>query len=160
MSSSVDLRGFTYQLDPVQKQAQWKLDILEIDLAKAQHEVQQCEQLIEQLKLREQEQAQLARTSWHSHMNVSVHQSALEFLLTLKAEMLIKQEELIGLQNKCSLIRQECINLQQKMELFDSHRQECLDEYILEQLHQQHAEIDRDWNARSMWRAKKREANV
>ncbi len=160
MSSSVDLRGFTYQLDPVQKQTQWKLDILEIDLARAQHEVQQCAQVIEQLKLRELEQAQLARTSWHSHMNVSVYQSALEFLLVLKAEMLVKQEELIKLQDKCSLIRQECVNLQQKMELFDSHRKECLDEYVLEQLHHQNAEIDRDWNARSMWRAKKQEASV
>ncbi|MFZ6876356.1 hypothetical protein ACO0LF_30230 [Undibacterium sp. Di27W] len=160
MSASVDLRGFTYQLDPIQKQTQWRLDLLEIELAKAQQGEQSCAQIIDDLKQREQDQASLAMTSWQSHVNVSVHQSALEFLLTLKNAIFRKQEELLALQKKCTSIREECIGLQQKLEIFESHRQECLDEYILEQLHQQNAEIDRDWNARSMWRAKRKEVSV
>ncbi|MFZ6721392.1 hypothetical protein [Undibacterium sp. Ji49W] len=154
MSASVDLRGFFYQLEPVQNKTQWELDLIEVQLADALRELEQCRVDIELKQLRKREQSDLARTSWQTNFNMLTHQSALGFLVMLETDIMAGQKHLNQLSHKVATLRGECVLLQQKIQLMDSHRNECLDEYAAEQLRQQTAEIDRDWSARSIWRDK------
>ena len=153
MSSSVDLRGFVYRLSPVQKLATWKLDSLHQKLASAQSDVVACEKVLGQLKLNYLEKANEVKDAWLSRLNVTNHSQSLHYLQTQKMRIEHKVQELQGLRLVLDELRRECIDQQKKVDLIDSHRENSIEEYQLEQQNILSAEADRDWNARTQWRA-------
>lgn len=154
MSQGRDLRGFVYQLAPVMKVAEWELNRRQQTLALAQADYTQCEMQIHSLQQAYLIEASKAKTAWNEQLNVSNHGHALQYLQTKKMQIQLKLEELSRLRLALIEARSACVEQQMKLELIESHRENAILEYGLEQSKVASSEADRDWSARSIWRKK------
>lgn len=149
MSYAVDLRKFKYQLMPLLKQANWKLDALQLDLGRARQLYEQCQcELVEQ---ENQLKAQLLkiRDAWNEKLNIVNHRHGLFFVQDMQIKIDQKRKELSEKQAELALILEKCIAQQRRVELLENHQKELKAVFVTEQTNLLSAEIDRDWNARS-----------
>lgn len=154
MGALVDLRAFTYQLTPIHKMAQWKLDVLRQELASAQGEVTSCLARITDLKSRYSIEAATVKLAWLEQLNVTNHSYALNYLMSLKGALEREYKNLSLVQSVLCAARLACIEQQRKLELIESHRESEISDFKLTQLNRMLSEADRDWAARSIWKKK------
>ena len=155
MSSSVDLRGFVYQLEPIRKRNKWELDAFQQKLALAQKEFSAGQNILNSLKQKYTSKMLVTKSSWHEQLNLVNHQHALFYLQALQRRIENQSMELVTLKEKLDTLRELCLEQQMKLELIDVHRESSVSDYKLEQQNIQSAEADREWNARSLWRQKR-----
>ncbi|MBC3875058.1 hypothetical protein [Undibacterium flavidum] len=154
MSQGKDLRGFVYQLAPVLKVAEWELSRRQQRLALLQAELTQCEYVLRALKQAYVLEANNAKNVWNTQLDVANHGHALQYLQEKKMQIQFKTEELLRLQASVIDARAACVDQQMKLELIESHRENAIADFGLEQSKLLSSEADRDWSARSLWRKK------
>ncbi len=152
MSSLVDLRGFKYALEPLAQQAQWKLDALQLVLARAQQQLSECKIILNQLHTQKEAVLVAVKELWKSRLDLTTYTHALDFIQSLQKKIETQQLEVDEKRKQLDEAMNACTVQQQKLELLATHRQENLEEFSLEQGNILSAEADRDWNARRFLR--------
>ena len=154
MSSSVDLRGFSYQLEPILQRTQWEIDALQMRLGLSLRALEECQSSLRDMEAKLGSQVAALGVTWQARLDPQSYQQGLLFLAQRKQDIETQRKTLESLQENHMLIQKECVVKQQKIELIQSHRNECLDDFMVTQTNLQSSEADRDWNARSTWREK------
>jgi len=154
---SIDLRAFSYALEPLRRKQQWQLDSLQAQLGKAQRALDLAEQ-----ELRDMQAAfdgASADAAMAAHFDPRRHQGSLAYLLQCRRQMETSRERLQELREKRDDLSRSCLSMQQALETTEAHRRRCLEEYAHAEQSRQAAEADRDWIAREHWRKQSQPAD-
>ena len=154
ISSQVDLRGYSYALEPLQRKQQWALASLLSKLGRAQKACSNAQATLDALQTTYQQQVASAGQWLQQPLDPQAHARALAYL-TLMAQRIFDANQALS---KCHQERQKlldaCTAQQQKIEVLSRHRDETLQAYAQEQSRQTLVQADRDWIAHSYMRAK------
>lgn len=149
---SVDLRGFVYELEPLRRQRQWKLDTLLARLGRIQVAIQEAQESIEQMKHEQLHQSREAAASFIQRRDPDHHLRCLAWLTHLKAGILAAESRLHDLEAERSKLRILCLVQKQKVDVVELHREESVIEFTREEAGRIATEADRDWMARAAFR--------
>ena len=152
MSSNVDVRKFKYALAPLLRRAHWELDSLRLELAQARKTLEQLKQDQKQRELEFESYLDQLRQSWNTHLNVTVHGHALNYVQVEKNAIIEAQNLISEKEEVMNALIAKCVAQQHKLELLEKNEQHAKDQFLLEQSNLLNAEIDRDWNARREWK--------
>jgi len=156
ISSQVDLRGYTYALEPLRRKQQWALESLLCRLGQAQKACSVAHAKLEALQTTYQHQTASASQWLQERIDPQAHARALTYL-TLMAHRIFEAGQTLS---KCHQERQKvldaCTGQQQKIEVLSRHREETLQAYVQAQSRLTLAQADRDWIAHSYVRAQNR----
>lgn len=144
----VDVRGFTYTLEPVRQKQQWRLERLMAQLAGAQQAAARVESQMQELRRTHDTHAEAIGDALAQRVDPAVHRSALNHLARLYARTLQLDEDRKALAQSCASLRQACVAQQLRIEGLVRHKDEALAEYAHEMRLRASTEQDRDWLAR------------
>jgi hypothetical protein len=145
----VDVRGFTYTLEPVRQKQQWRLDRLMAELARTQQALATTEAQMEELRRTHEAQARAVGHAQTQRIDPAAHRHALNYLAGLCERTRELDEERKLLVQSCDSLREACVAHQLRIEGLVRHKEEALAEYAHEMRLRASAEQDRDWLARS-----------
>ncbi len=145
---SVDLRRFEYALEPLRRQRQWKLDALQAELGRAQQALAEAENAVE--RLREQLRSETVRAARMllDRMDPSRHRHAIGFLVLIREAIEAGEAQVATLRENRDRVRAECLAHQQKLDVIERHREECVAEYRQDEEARLASDSDRDWLTR------------
>lgn len=146
---SVDLRRFTYALEPLRRQRKWQLEALLTRLGRIQVAVQQAEDELSNMRGQLQAASQRIALATARRMDPSSHVLGLQWLIRQKSRILDQEQRLESLRSERTEIRARCQAHHHKVEVLDEHRAECVFEFTREEAGRQSLEADRDWIARA-----------
>ncbi|WP_005034710.1 hypothetical protein [Holophaga foetida] len=142
---SVDLRGFSYALEPLRQQRQWRLDRLLVQLGSLQTRIHEIEKELEQ---RNESFSMLSRDiglERSKGISQSCFSLQLHWLVRLKTEILGLQDDLFRLREERVQLRAKCLVQQYKLDVLDTHRKDCIAEFSVGETNRMAKEADRDW---------------
>ena len=144
-SSQVDLRGFDYALEPLQRKQQWRLDALQTRLARAR-----SQESLAQTRLRAKQTAYrhelvLADQALQRHLDPQALQRTMAYLAQMAQQVHEADQTVANCRQARRALVQECIVQQQKLDTLSRHREECLLAYVAETSRLELAQADRDW---------------
>ncbi|HWW08324.1 hypothetical protein [Collimonas sp.] len=149
---ATDLRGFVYPLASIQQRYQWQLDILQGQLGAIQNQMQAQQERLAEMRRQMALQTECIAKAVLQRLNPLAHQRSIAYLMQCSQQIKEQEKHLAALEEERQRLRRECIDQQQRLELTEQHRLDCLKEYTeLEQIRQSN-EADRDWIARSVWK--------
>jgi len=148
VNRDVDVRGFSYELEPVRQKQQWRLERLMANLASAQQEVTRVEMRIDELQQLHEVQAEAISQAMRQRLDPSAHRHSLNYLSQLRERSRQMKEERQALLETCASLRAACVAQQLRIEGLMRHKEEALHEYAHEMRQRAGAEQDRDWLAR------------
>lgn len=152
MSSIVDLRKFKYQLAPVLKVAGWRLDSLNAVLGKSRRAYDQCASELNSLESDFEVFSHQLKSTLSQNFELIAHRNGILFLQQQKEKIEKKKRDLSEKRSVLDKALAECVKHQQKIELLDNHRQECLEKFVLEETNVLSSEADREWNAKLIFK--------
>ena len=146
-SSQVDIRGFKHELEPLQRKYEWQLAALDAQFALCQKALLQGKDALNALRMQHQQHVAWSQELVPQRFDPQSHQRLVACLVALegriqKAEGVV-HERLLQKQ-KCQA---ECNEKRQKIEAFESHRDEALKSFVEERSRLQFSQQDRDWMA-------------
>ena len=145
---SVDLRRFTYALEPLRSQRKWQLEALLTRLGRAQAAVQQAEEDLAILRERHRSMSLEMAEALVRGVNPAQYILGLQWLAHLKSQILDQKQTLESLHTERAEIRAQCQAHHHKVEVLDEHRADCVLVFAQEEAGRQALEADRDWIAR------------
>lgn len=149
---TVDLRAFDYGLEPLRRQRQWQLDAARARLARAQHAIREAETALAAQQDHHRAQCDsLARASSRT-LDLATRRPMLEWLAQSHAALAQAEADLTTLRDDARRIALDCTVAEQRLELIERHRSECLAQFAQEEQARQAAEADRDWLSRETQR--------
>jgi flagellar biosynthesis chaperone FliJ len=150
---TADLRRFEYALEPLRQQRRWQLDALEARLGRVTREVQRAAEELEALRVRHQEESRRAAERISGTIDPGGYGRVLAWLADRVRAMRAAQGQLEELRAERSQVRAACLVQQQKLDVIERHRGDCLAEFAIEEQNRQSAEADREWLVRRSWSA-------
>ena len=150
---SIDMRGFVYALEPIRKKNRWELDALQARLGKAQADVDKAQASLNELLGAYARTAADASGCAAEAFDPFRHRRQVAYLRLLHQRIETQREDTDNLRSIRDSLRAGCNAKQQALELLDGHRDRCKERYRHDEQVRQSAEADRDWIARSQWRA-------
>jgi len=156
---SVDLRGFDYALEPLRHQRQWQLDGLLARLGKIQSAIHRAQDELEILAERHRIQSREVEIALAERLDPLRHSRSLRWLANLKKQVHEGEEHLSTLQAQRSEIAAQCLVQQQKVDVVEAHKEECVAEFIQHEAGRMITEADRDWLARASYHKRARTMN-
>lgn len=147
--NGADTRGFSYVLEPVRCQRQWKFDAALAWVGKLYQQL--CDKDAARLAIHEECTAQAAQVSraWAARPDPLAQARVLNYLAALHRRREDAERELAVLAETLRRARKECAGEQQALEVLDQHRAELSQAYAGEQLRKFSAQADQDWAART-----------
>ncbi|MCT8175460.1 hypothetical protein [Variovorax sp. CY25R-8] len=144
----VDIRGFSYPLEPVRQRQQWQLDRSLAALGRAQKLLDQTEEQLKQLRETHDAQARALSEATLRRLDPGAHRRALGYLTHLRE----RSKELETLRDTQRLardeLRRECTERRLRLDGLDRHKEDALTDYAHEIRQRNANEQDRDWLAR------------
>jgi flagellar biosynthesis chaperone FliJ len=147
----VDLRRFDYALEPLRKRRRWQLDALEARLGRVEREVQQAMEELEVLRARHREESEQAAQRLSGAIDLEGYARVLTWLADRVRAIHAQQERLEELRRERIRVRAKCLAQQQKVDVIERHRADCLAEFSIEEQNRQSSEADREWLVRRTW---------
>ncbi|MFS2053920.1 hypothetical protein ACEN9J_11260 [Variovorax sp. Varisp41] len=145
----VDIRGFSYPLEPVRQRQQWQLDRCLAALGRAQKLLDQTEVQLKQLRETHDGQARALSEATLRRLDPGAHRRALGYLTHLRE----RSNEVETLRDTQRLardeLRRECTERRLRLDGLDRHKEDALAEFAHEIRQRNANEQDRDWLARS-----------
>lgn len=149
MSSTVDLRGFSYALEPLLRSQQWQRDALELKLGRIERVLAAAR--------RERERAQAAfaacardiRKPAGVALEPIAYARGLGYMAALQAEIERRERSLRELEQEKRTLWERYLQQQLKVDITSRHKDECMNEYLLSEQNRLGGEMDRDWLARN-----------
>jgi len=145
----IDVRGFTYALEPVRQRQQWRLDKAMTALAQAQKQLAETEAKLAQLLATHDEQAQQLGQALMQRLDPVAHRRHLGYLTSLRKQWLELDQTRQEQRTNCERCRQQCLREQVRLEGLTQHKEDALAQYGDEMRQRNLNEQDRDWLARS-----------
>jgi len=146
---TADLRGFDYALEPVRRQRQWELDAARARLGRVIRSLEEAQRSLRDLVARHRGESERTAHALAERMDPARHRNCVQWLAELRADILRAEETLRSLQEECARARAECVARQQKLEVIEQHRHECVAEFTQEREARSSTEADREWLART-----------
>jgi hypothetical protein len=145
---SADLRGFSYALEPVRRQREWKLDAAQARLGTLQRQVARSE--AERAAIEEECRIQAGQVSraWMARPDPAAQVRLLAFLSALHQRRVDAEREIADLKTQLDEARRDCASRQQDLEVLNLHRVETVRAYGAEQFRKSSVQADQDWGAR------------
>ncbi len=149
-SSQIDVRGFRYALEPLQRKHEWQLAALETQLGHRHRDLKDSREALSELQSRHRQQLAWAHSlDPRRALDPQSRQRLLACLVQLDEEIrqagLVVQQRLQAVQES----QAACNQKRRKIEALDKHREASLKEFAEEQGRIQFAQLDRDWMAHS-----------
>lgn len=146
---NIDLRRFAYPLEPLRRMRRWQLDALLAKLGKAQEAVRQAQLGLDQLRKRHEDQRMLMLEAVRRRLEPGHYVRDLQWLAGLQAQIVGAGKRLAELSEQRARLQRQCQIQQYKVEVLDTHRDECLEAFAQEEAGRQAVEADRDWLIRA-----------
>ena len=154
--SQVDLRGFSYPLEPYLRKQEWQLERLEGKLAQIQKLLLSAQESKHGLHVQLQGQSRQMLQWTQARLDPRMHQRGLAYLADIQHRIETQDQEIQSLDAQRIAIREEFVAQQQTIDGLQEHRANALREYAQEVTRLQAAEADRDWIGRIQLRANQR----
>ncbi len=148
MSGQTDLRGFSYELEPIRTRRAWQLDAAFARQTRVQQELTALDCRLADLDAECKAQAQSISAAWSELANAGRYERQLQYLSDLHATRSALLEQKGQVAQSLADSRRAAAAAQHKLEALHRHRQEVVDEYATVQIRQSICEADRDWIAR------------
>jgi hypothetical protein len=148
---TADLRRFEYVLDPLRQQRRWQLDALEARLGRVTREAQRAAEELEALRVRHQDESRRAAERISGSIDPDGYGQVLAWLANRVHAIHAAQARLEEVRAERSRVRAECLIQQQRVDVIERHRDDCLAEFAIEEQNRQSAEADREWLVRRSW---------
>ena len=154
--SRLDVRGFDYGLEPAVRRQRWRVAAQQMKLARVQDAIARCGAEQAKLEQTRRQCSEQARQRALAGIDVEAHRRTLLYLMQLCDRIDAGERMLSLLRQQQQAVQTACLELQRRLELLEQHRSDALAAY-LRHLQQRHdSDMDRDWLARSVWRAAQR----
>ncbi|QNB08833.1 hypothetical protein G5S34_20120 [Herbaspirillum frisingense] len=150
-TTGIDLRGFDYQLAPLQQRAYWILDDLQARAARALAGVQALKTQLRQVEDGCEEQRRHLAGNAQRYLDPAMHRRALDYFLRTSASMAALREQIDAAHCTHRELVEQCLQQQLRIDMFESHRLRQMEEYAMAQCTRTAAEQDQAWTARSRW---------
>lgn len=149
-SSQIDVRGFRYALEPLQRKHEWQLAALETQLGHRHRDLKDSREALSKLQSRHRQQLAWAQSlDPRRALDPQSRQRLLACLVQLDEEIRqagqVVEQRLQAVQES----QAACNHKRRKIEALDKHRETSLKEFAEEQGRIQFAQLDRDWMAHS-----------
>lgn len=147
--AGLDLRGFTYALEPVRKRRQWQFDAALARLAGVRRQIGAVEGERDAVQARRADEAGRTAKAWADRPDPTTQEQALLFLCALRRREEELQGELAQLAqalNKAVLL---CAERQRLLEALDRDRFDARRAHGAEQNRKSTVEADHEWSARA-----------
>ncbi|BFO56021.1 MULTISPECIES: hypothetical protein [Comamonadaceae] len=151
--ASVDLRGFTYPLEPYLRKQEWQLERLEARLARLLQDIARAVEQGRELQAQFDAQAQQMQQWMQVRLDPRLHQRGLAYLADARRRIADHTRELEALHAQRVALKAECIAQQRTIDGLQEHRADAVRDYALEAVRLAAAEADRDWIGRMALRA-------
>ena len=144
----VDTRGFAYAMEPLRRQAQWRVDSLTQQLTHAKSQLAKAEAALTdteaQIRRFSEEGALGARAS----VDPNAYRRMLAYLAHLQQLHSQQSHARNDARKTCAELQAACNAAQLRLEAIESHRDESRALFAQEARRKQASETDRDWLAR------------
>lgn len=161
---NIDVRGFIYPLDALQRKQQWRLDALKLKLAQANAALDAQRNAIAELENKLQNICSVISKkvgeALTERFDLFQHRYGIDYLAQLQHQIQQQKQDLNVLQTQRAAVLEQCLWQQQKLELGKQHRQQCWQDYRQLQGNLQSAEADRDFLARRQWHSAQGSASI
>lgn len=147
-SSAVDLRGFSYPLEPYLRKQEWQLERLEGRMARLQQTLSEALAQGRVLQAQFDEQALQMQQAVQSRLDPRLYQRGLAYLAQARCRIDEQGREIESLQAQRNALKTECIAQQRTIDGLQEHRTAALRDYTQEVARLAAAEADRDWIGR------------
>lgn len=145
---SIDVRAFTYALEPLRKRRSWEMEAVEARLGLVNREIALATSQLEHRRQKLVEQHAKAADGMVRRMDPSQHRRTLSWLVRLREEIGFAQRHLEELKAARSKLMAEYAATQNRLAAIDSHRMDCLADYARAEQGRLAAAADADWLAR------------
>ncbi|SFD93450.1 hypothetical protein [Paracidovorax konjaci] len=152
--SQVDLRGFSYPLEPYLRKQEWQLERLEGRLAQVQKQLLSAQESRRSLYLQFEGQARQMLQWTQARIDPHMHQRGLAYLAGVRQRIETQDQEIQSLDARKASLHEEFVAQQRTIDGLQDHRSGALREYAQEVMRVQAAEADRDWIGRLPLRAR------
>lgn len=152
LHSDVDLRGFSYVLAPVQRQANWRFERLQREVGAVQQQVSEGEARLTQMRAAHAQHASDLAHGWERRADPTGHARGLAFLGQSGKRIDAQVHQVATDRERLSQAQRACLQAQLRIEGMDRHEQEAIAVFAAEQRRRLAVEADRDWAARGVVR--------
>jgi chromosome segregation ATPase len=149
MTSDVDLRGFSYPLEPLLTLQRWDADALQSKLAKLDRQIEERTAALAQTAADYARRAQAMRTNEGTALDPAAYGRALAHLGGVQTQIVEIERQIGRLKDDRLRLQQAYRKAQLKVDVTSSHRNECVADYVAAQSNRVNSERDRDWLARA-----------
>jgi len=149
VARDVDLRGFVYALDAVQKRHIWRLDRLRAELGRARETLRDAQARFDAANRAHADQAEAAGRMLQQRPDPAVHRQALLHLTRLRARQMQATEDRAACQAALAQALEACVAQQLQVETLRAHRSDALAEHAVALRRRHSVEQDRDWLCRA-----------
>lgn len=150
--SLLDLRGFQFDLEPLLRKQQWRVDALQAKLAAMDRVFAAAQRACTQVQSAVEACADGLRRPGGAKLDPDGYSRALAYLAALQADLGQKKLRLERLRLDRRALLDAYLQAQRQADVTSEHQDDCLKEYILIEQNRLSSEVDRDWLARSSHR--------
>lgn len=158
MSSTVDLRGFVYPLEPQLNRQRWELERLQGQVAQLGSRINGLEKQLKDAEDNYGAQHAYLAASVQQRPDPAMHRRALDYLVRARNMIAGLEQELEEVRKERSRLLERCIEQQRRIQMLEEHRVTQLQEYVQEEQARLASEQDREWSARSLWAVASKQA--
>lgn len=151
---TADLRRFDFALEPLRRQRKWQLEALQADLGKAQRALTEAEGEFEALRVQLRSESLRAAKLLLERVDPSSHHHSINFLVQLRDAIAASEARVAELRAERDRVRAACLVQQQKLDVIERHREECVAEFQQHEEARLASDADRDWLSRRQWATK------
>lgn len=143
----VDLRAFRYEADPVLHQRRWQLDAAVAKLGHLQGRVAAALATLTQLRAQLQAQCAASLESRAARVDPQMHVRSLQWLVRLQGDVDRAAVQHQDAECERDVASEHLRALQCKVEAMETHREETVAQFAIDQAARDAAEADREWLA-------------
>jgi hypothetical protein len=145
---NLDLRRFSYALEPLLKRRQWQLDTLNASLGRLQQAIDTAENDLQALRAQHLRESEDLARALNLQLDPAFHARGLQWLRQLKTRTETGSLALSALHAQRTALAAKCLAQQRKVDAVLAHRKDALEVFVREENGRLAAEADRDWLAR------------
>jgi hypothetical protein len=147
--AGMDLRSFTYALEPVRQRKHWEFDAALARLANLRLQMVERETERHALMAEYEARGERAARAWAIRPDPDARRRLVGYLALLQQRMADIERELAALVMKLDLARRDCAAKQKKLDVIEEHRSAALRSYTSEEHRKLATRTDQDWTSRT-----------
>lgn len=147
---NVDLRRFSYALEPLLKRRQWQLDTLNASLGRLQQAIDAAQDDLQALRAQHHRESEDLARALELQLDPALHARGLQWLRQLKTRMETGSLALSALHAQRTALAAKCLAQQQRLDAVLADRKDAQEAFVREEGGRLAAEADKDWLSRPL----------